>query len=78
MRNRQAKQNKSKTMHLNQKISNMEHMRKYMDSIKKFLSMFLINIFLIFVWPSAVAVYLVSELLNKSEKRVYLQFSEKM
>jgi len=49
-----------------------------MDSIKKFLSMFLINIFLIFVWPSAVAVYLVSELLNKSEKRVYLQFSEKM
>jgi uncharacterized membrane protein len=78
MRNRQAKQNKSKTTHLNRKISNMERMRKYMDSIKKFLSVFLINIFLIFVWPSAVAVYLVSELLNKSEKRVYLQFSEKM
>jgi len=39
-----------------------------MDSIKKFLSVFLINVFLIFVWLSAVAVYLVSELLNKSEK----------
>jgi hypothetical protein len=68
MRNRQAKQNKSKTTHLNRKISNMERMRKYMDSIKKFLSVFLINVFLIFVWLSAVAVYLVSELLNKSEK----------
>ncbi len=48
-----------------------------MDCIKKFLSVFLISIFLIFVWPASIAVCSVSELLNKSEKRVYLQFLEK-
>ena len=48
-----------------------------MDCIKKFLSVFLISIFLIFVWPTSIAVCSVSELLNKSEKRVYLQFLEK-
>jgi len=49
-----------------------------MSSIKKFLSVFLISIFLIFVWPATIAVCSVSELLNKSKKRVNLQFSEKM
>ena len=48
-----------------------------MDCIKKFLSVFLISIFLIFVWPASIAVCSVSELLNKSEKRVYLNFWKK-